>query len=103
MRKGKARKGKARKRKALPTHHRPRFGKIPAAVAYSGRSRSRLYELAPQYRGLFRKDGFSTIVDFDILDRVCDDFPIADIKPPTPRERHHGRPRKADSAVAGRA
>ena len=34
---------------------RPRFGKIPAAVAYSGISRSRLYEIAGANTGLFKK------------------------------------------------
>jgi hypothetical protein len=54
---------------------RPRMGKLPAAVEYSGRSRSRLYELAAQYPDLFRKDGASTLVDFDVLDRILDAFP----------------------------
>jgi hypothetical protein len=51
------------------------MGKLPAAVEYSGRSRSRLYELAAQYPDLFRKDGASTLVDFDVLDRILDAFP----------------------------
>jgi hypothetical protein len=57
-----------------------RFGSISAAVDYSGRSRSRLYQLAPKYPGLFRKDGKSTIVDFSILDAILDDLPVAKIK-----------------------
>jgi hypothetical protein len=61
---------------------RPRFGKIPAAVAYSGRSRARLYVLAGQHEGLFKKDGGSTIVDFDILDQILDALPVAKIKAP---------------------
>jgi hypothetical protein len=56
---------------------RPRLGKIPTAVAYSGRSRTRLYELAEQYEGLFKKDGASTLVDFDILDQILDRLPVA--------------------------
>ena len=60
-------------------HHplRPRFAKIPAAMRYSGRGGSRLYEWAIQYPGLFRKDGASTIVDLDILDQILDQLPIA--------------------------
>jgi hypothetical protein len=58
----------------------PRFGKIPAACAYSGRSRARLYQLAAQHEGLFRKDGKSTIVDFAMLDRILDGLPVAKIK-----------------------
>jgi hypothetical protein len=61
---------------------RPRFGKIRRAEEYSGRSRSRLYQLAAEHRGLFVKDGVSTLVDFDVLDRILDDLPLADIKPP---------------------
>jgi hypothetical protein len=59
---------------------RPRFGNIARAVDYSGRSRSRLYQLAAEYEGLFRKDGKSTIVDFAILDQILDKLPIAKIK-----------------------
>jgi hypothetical protein len=58
----------------------PRFGTIPRAVDYSGRSRSRLYQLAAKHEGLFRKDGKSTLVDFTILDQILDELPIAKIK-----------------------
>jgi hypothetical protein len=63
---------------------RPRFGKLPRAISYSGRPRSRLYEWAAQYPGLFRKDGDATLVDFDILDTILDALPVAVIttKPP---------------------
>jgi hypothetical protein len=56
-----------------------RFGKIRDAVAYSGISRTVLYEIAPRYPGLFRKNGAATIVDFSILDRVLDELPAAKI------------------------
>jgi GcrA cell cycle regulator len=59
---------------------RPRFGKIPAAVNYSGRSRGRLYQLASMYPGLFKKDGASTLVDFAVLDKILDDFKAVDIQ-----------------------
>jgi len=59
---------------------RPRFGRIKNAVSYSGRSRGRLYQLASQHAGLFRKDGSSTLVDFDALDRILDALPVADIQ-----------------------
>jgi hypothetical protein len=64
---------------------RPRMGKIPDAVAYSGRSRSRLYELGAKYPGLFRKDGTSTLVDFEVLDEILEALPAAEIKPVTKR------------------
>jgi hypothetical protein len=63
-----------------PRYGSRRFGTIADAVDYSGRSRSRLYQLAPKYPGLFRKDGASTIVDFSILDAILDDLPVAKIK-----------------------
>jgi hypothetical protein len=59
----------------------PRFGTIPNAVGYSGRSRSRLYQLAARHNGLFRKDGRSTLVDFVVLDEILDRLPLAKIKP----------------------
>jgi hypothetical protein len=59
---------------------KPRFGKMPTAVAYSARSRSRLYELAAEYPGLIRKDKRSALVDLFILDQILDNLPIATIK-----------------------
>jgi hypothetical protein len=59
---------------------RPRFGKIPAAMAYSGFGRTKLYEVASEHPGLFRKSGASTLVDFEFLDRVLDRLPAAAIK-----------------------
>jgi hypothetical protein len=61
---------------------RPRFGRISIASNYSGISRSRLYELAAVTPGLFRKNASATIVDFDVLDRLLDALPHAEIKAP---------------------
>jgi hypothetical protein len=63
-----------------PTSRR-RFGKLPAATEYSALSRATLYELAPKYPGLFKKNGAATIIDFNILDTILDELPIAKIKP----------------------
>jgi hypothetical protein len=63
--------------------NRRRFGRLPAATEYSALSRATLYELAPKWPGLFRKSGASTIVDFEILDQILDELPVAKIKPPT--------------------
>ena len=60
---------------------RPRLGKIPVAKRYCGLGRTRLYELAAKYAGLFRKSGSSTLVEFDILDKILDELPPADLKP----------------------
>ena len=57
---------------------RPRMGRIPAAITYSGLSRSGLYLKAKKYRGLLRKDGNTTLVDFDVLDVVLNDLPCAE-------------------------
>ena len=65
----------------MSTVIRPRFGKLPAAIAYSGISRSRMYEHAAVYRGLIKKNGKASLVDFDVLDEVLDDLPVAKIKP----------------------
>jgi hypothetical protein len=75
-----SRKNKSEEAVAVPT--RPRFGRIPTAVNYSGIGRSMLYIAAASHPGLFRKNGAAVIVDFDILDRVLDELPLADIKPP---------------------
>jgi hypothetical protein len=64
----------------VPAPNPRRFGTIPCAVDYSGRSRSRLYQLAAIHEGLFRKDGKSTLVDFAILDQILDGLPVARIK-----------------------
>jgi hypothetical protein len=54
---------------------RPRFTKIPAAVAYSGVGRSKLYKLAAKHPDLFRKYGKSTLVDIQVLDQILDALP----------------------------
>jgi hypothetical protein len=59
-----------------------RFGKIPDATSYSGIARTQLYELAARHKGLFRKNGTSTLVDFQILDRILDELPEAKIAAP---------------------
>lgn len=59
---------------------RPRFSKIPPAMAYSGIGRTKLYELAGSHPGLFRKSGASTLVDMNFLDRILDGLPAAAIR-----------------------
>ena len=61
----------------------PRFGRIPDGMARSGLSRSKLYELAGQHHGLFKKLDAAVIVDLQMLDQVLADLPPAEI---TPRE-----------------
>jgi hypothetical protein len=56
---------------------RPRYLKIKAAVAYGGVGRTTLYKLAKNHPGLFRKNGKSTLVDLEILDRILDALPAA--------------------------
>jgi hypothetical protein len=61
---------------------RPKYQKISRASEYSGISRSRLYDHAAKRPELFKKDGASTLVDFDVLDSILDGLPQAVIKPP---------------------
>jgi hypothetical protein len=70
----------------MPNAHftRPRFGRIKTAMAYSGLGRSSLYIAAASHPGLFKKNGKAVVVDFDILDQVLDELPLAEISPPKP-------------------
>jgi hypothetical protein len=65
---------------------RPRFGKIPAALEYSGLSRSRLYEWGAEHPGLFRKQGRASLIDFTVLDRLLDTLPAAELKSARPAD-----------------
>ena len=67
-------------------HHlaRPRFGQIRKAVEYGGVSRSVLYLWAARRPDLFRKNGVATLVDFDVLDSMLNELPLAEIKPRKP-------------------
>ena len=62
--------------------HHPRLGRLPTATAYSGLGRSSLYRLAGMTPGLFKKHGKSTLVDFDVLDKILDALPAAAISKP---------------------
>jgi hypothetical protein len=59
-----------------------RWGRIPAAVDHSGLSRTSLYKLAADNPGLFRKHGAATIVDFQVLDKILEATPPAEISAP---------------------
>jgi hypothetical protein len=54
---------------------RPRFGRMGAAVAYSGIGKSRLYEWAQANPTLIRKNGAASLIDFDVLDGLLDSLP----------------------------
>jgi hypothetical protein len=56
-----------------------RFGRIADAKRQSGLSRGKLYHLAAENQGLFRKAGAATIVDLEKLDRVLAALPPAEI------------------------
>jgi hypothetical protein len=57
----------------------PRFGRIADAKKRSGLSRAKLYEIAAQHAGLFKKAGAATIVDLWRLDEVLATLPAARI------------------------
>jgi hypothetical protein len=67
---------------AMPSseYPRPRSGKISAAISHCGIPRSTLYKLAGQHPGLLKKIGASTYVDYDVLDRIIDQLPLAQLK-----------------------
>jgi hypothetical protein len=62
-----------------PTRAHRRFGRIPAATAESGLSRSALYCLATKHKGLFKKAGSATIVDLNMLADIIAELPDANI------------------------
>jgi len=59
---------------------RPRFGRVAEALSYAAVSRSRLYEWGRKQPKLFRKNGSASIIDFNILDQILDDLPVAKLK-----------------------
>lgn len=65
----------------------PRFGRIPDGMARSGLSRGKLYQLAAEHRGLFRKADAATLVDLQMLDQVLADLPVAEITARTPTNK----------------
>jgi hypothetical protein len=62
---------------------RPRFGRFPEAERYAGVSRRRLYQWGHKRPTLFRKNGWATLVDFDVLDEILDELPVAKFKSAT--------------------
>ncbi len=58
------------------------WGRIPQAVASYGVGRSKLYQLAAENRGLFRKLGAVTLVDFKRLDAIMAALPAAEVNAP---------------------
>jgi hypothetical protein len=59
---------------------RPRFGRVKDALAYAPVGRSRLYQWGRERPGLFRKNGAASIIDFDVLDQILQNLPVADLK-----------------------
>jgi|SoiMethySBSTD1v2_1073268.scaffolds.fasta_scaffold17665_3 hypothetical protein len=56
------------------------FARIPVAVATRPVKRTKLYQLARKHRGLFLKDGNTTIVNLRKLDKIIAQFPPAELK-----------------------
>jgi hypothetical protein len=67
---------------------RPRFGSIPGGMRYASIGRTKLYAAAAKRPELFRKWDGKTLVDFDVLDEIMNDLPIAKIKPAADHEDH---------------
>jgi hypothetical protein len=80
----------------LPPQGRQRFVRIKDVDVVS---RAKLYQLAPQHPGLFKKLDHITIVDLDVFDEILAACPPAAIKPraeptDTSPKRRVGRPRR---------
>jgi hypothetical protein len=56
---------------------RPRFGRIPQALEYSGISKARFYEWVAKRPELIKKNGRASLVDLDVLDEILDALPTA--------------------------
>jgi hypothetical protein len=72
-----------------PARAATRFGRIPDAKARSGLSRGKLYELAAENSGLFKKFGAAVIVDLEYLDQILAELPSADISGKTGKALIH--------------
>jgi hypothetical protein len=57
----------------------PEMGRIPAAVATFGISRSWLYRMAPDNPGLLVKCGAATLVNYGVLRAILADLPPAQV------------------------
>jgi hypothetical protein len=62
----------------------PRWGRPSQSKSRSGISRSSLYEIARQHKGVFKKMGSATLVDYDKVDEILADLPDANIEEKTP-------------------
>jgi hypothetical protein len=67
---------------SLSQQMRPRLAPFAVAQRYAGVSRSRLYEWAKTRPKLLRKNGRASLVDFDELDAILNELPIAELKIP---------------------
>ncbi|MDE2580921.1 MAG: hypothetical protein KGL52_04755 [Rhodospirillales bacterium] len=74
----------------------PALLRIPAAVRFSGISRSELYRLAGEDKLTMRKLGRSTLIDAASLQRVIDGLPVASIRPQRRIEQIDARPTTAE-------
>jgi hypothetical protein len=58
-----------------------RWGRVSRTVKDGPVGRSKLYELAEEHKGLFRKLGSVTLVDLDYLNEILNETPVANIGP----------------------
>jgi hypothetical protein len=64
---------------SIPSTALPRFGRVSDSKSRCGLSRSTLYEIAADYKDIFRKHGNVTIVDYHRVERVLENLPLAAI------------------------
>jgi hypothetical protein len=60
----------------VPPQQRPRFRRIKDAAQHAAVSRARFYQWMHAHPELVRKDGRSSLIDMDALDRFLDALPI---------------------------
>jgi len=78
----------------LSTHHQvpPKFFTVNDAVAYSGVSRSSLYQLAVKRADLFKKFGGKTLVSVAALNEILDELPSGPSSSMQPQLRRRRKP-----------
>jgi hypothetical protein len=64
----------------------PRWGRPGISKQRCGLSRSELYVIATENKGVFRKRGAATIVDYDKVDQILAKLPDAEISMSVPKK-----------------
>jgi hypothetical protein len=74
--------GRTMEQRQMTTDVAPRYGRISEAQKRYASSRSGIYRLAADHPGLLVKMGASTLVNYEVLDRIYAGLPAAQVKQP---------------------